>query len=134
MTSGGIAKAPRWQLAIAVVAALSLFTAVTTGWALRGSTLAQIAGPLPTAWQATHAAAHSSSPTHQMPTKHTWIARERPQSWTPLSPQSDWSALPASFAPQWPAVAAAPDGTHSRAPAATPSGRDISTNLCIDRR
>ena len=61
MTSGGIAKAPRWQLAIAVVAALSLFTAVTTGWALRGSTLAQIAGPLPAAWQATHAAAPSSS-------------------------------------------------------------------------
>ncbi len=134
MTSGGIAKTPRWQLAIAVVAALSLFTAVTTGWALRGSTLAQIAGPLPAAWQATHAAAHSSSPTHQMPTKHAWMARERPQSWNRLSQASDWSALPASFDPCGPAVAAPPGGIHSRAPAATPSGRDISTNLCIDRR
>jgi hypothetical protein len=134
VTSGGIAKAPRWRLAIAVVAALSLFTAVTTGWALRGSTLAQTAGPLPAAWQTTHAAAHGSAPVHQVPAKHVWMARERPQSWNPLSPQSDWSALPASFAPRWPAVAALPDGTHSRPPAATPAGRDISTNLCIDRR
>jgi hypothetical protein len=134
VTSGGIAKAPRWQLAIAVLAALSLFIAVTTGWALRASTLAQTAGPLPAAWQATHAAAHGSTPTHQMPATHAWMPRERPQNWAPLSPQSDWTALPASFAPHGPAAKALPGGTQSRAPAAAPTDRDILTNLCIDRR
>ena len=60
MTVGGIGKTRRWQVAIALVAALSLFTAVTTGWALRGSTLAQTAGPLPAAWQLTHGGANEA--------------------------------------------------------------------------
>jgi hypothetical protein len=156
VTFGGIGKTRRWQLAIAIVAALSLFTAVTTGWALRGSALAQIAGPLPAAWQVTHVGVnvahsqpdaqpgdpsqpasyltHGTSPTHQKPTKHAWMARERPQTWTRLSAQSDWSALPASFAPRGPAFGVQPGGTHSAAPAAAPTDRDLLTQLCVDRR
>ena len=143
MTIGGIGKTRRWQLAIALVVALSLFTAVTTGWALRGSTLAQTAGPLPAAWQLTHAGANAvhaqpgaqgTSPTHQMPTKHAWMARERPQTWTRLSPPSAWSALPASFAPGGPALGVPPGGAGRGAPAAAPTDRDILTQLCVDRR
>lgn len=124
-----------------MVAALSVFTAVTTGWAMRGSALAQVAGPLPSAWQAAHAeanavptrpAAQRSSPSHQMPTAHAWMARERPQTWTRLSPQSDWSALPASFAPGEPVLGVPPGGTDPGAH--TPSDRDILTQLCVDRR
>ncbi len=115
-----------WRLAIAMVAALSLFTAVITGWAWRGVT------PDPVHAVATATAAHSqpeaqgSSPTHALPTKHAWMARERPQTRTPLSPPSDWSTWPASADPS--------DGACRGAPATAADDPDILTLLCINRR
>jgi hypothetical protein len=115
-------------LAIAMIAALSLFTVVTTGWALRAVT----PEPVHPGATAVHAQpdAQGSSPTHQLPTKHGWMARERPQTWTPLRmnlwPPSDWSALPASLS--------APAGVRCRAPADAPPDRNILTQLCVNRR
>ncbi len=116
----------RWRLAIAMVAALSLFTAVITGWASRE------VPPDPVHAAATATAAHSqpeaqgSSPMHALPTKHAWMARERPQMWTPLSPPSDWSAWPASADPS--------DGAARGAPATAPDDPDILALFCINRR
>jgi len=43
------------------------------------------------------AAGQLPTPTHQKPTKHAWMTRDRPPTWTPLSSQSVWSPLPDSF-------------------------------------
>jgi hypothetical protein len=145
-------KTRRWQLAIAIVTALSLFTAVTTGWAARGSMHAQVAAPLPAALsQGTHVGvnvghaqlsdrsqptsflAHGSSPMHEKPNKTAWMTRDRPPTWTRLSPQSVWSPLPASFAPCELALGFQP-GADSGAPAAALADQDILGQLCVARR
>src|ERR1700741_185567 len=113
VTLRGAGKARRWRSAIAVVVALGLFAAVTTGWAARASSLAG-AGPPPPAGLsqvAQHAGEHarpighvaqgfsSGSPhRHQKPTKNAWMTRDRPPTWNRLSAQSVSSPLPASFA------------------------------------
>jgi hypothetical protein len=149
VTLWGAGKTRRWQLAIAAVAALSLFTAVTTGWASRGAMLAQVAAPLPAALshgthvgvnvgharlgdrsQPTSDLAHGSSPTHQKQTKNAWMTRDRPPTWTRMSPNSIWSPLPASFAASEFRLA----GTHSAAPVADLADQDILTQLCVARR
>lgn len=142
-------KTRRWQSAIAIVAALSLLTAVTTGWASRGTMLAQVASPLPAALShANHAdvntghvqpgdrtqpasyLAHGSSPTHQKQTKNAWMTRDRPPTWTRVSPHSTWSLLPASFA----VSEFQPPGAPCGAPVTDFAGQDILTQLCVARR
>ena len=149
VTFWGAGKTRRWQLAIATVAALSLLTAVTTGWASRGTTLTQVASPLSAASShATHVdvnsghvqpgdrtqpashLAHGSSPTHQKQTKNAWMTRDRPPTWTRMSPHSTWPALPASFAVPEFRLSGAPPG----APATDFVDQAILTRLCVARR
>jgi hypothetical protein len=142
----------RWQLTIAIVAALSLFVALIAGSSLRPQFAAAVL-PEPAAWtQATHGVqAHASqvqyysaaqpvshlaqgfspasTPTNKKPFHSTWMTRDRPTSWTHLSPQSGWSALPASFA----ASVFQSGGAHWAASAAAPHNRDILTQLCVAR-
>lgn len=147
----GADRTRRWQLAIAIVAVLSLFAAVTTGGAARGSMHAQVGAPLPATWShGTHGGAnlahsdnfqptsflvHGSSPSHQKPNKTAWMTRDRPPTWTRMSPQSVWSPLPASFAPSRLALGFE-QGRYSGAPAPAPAVVDqgILTKLCVARR
>jgi hypothetical protein len=133
VTCGGAGKTRRWRLAIGMVAALSLFTAVTTGWASRGVT----PDPVHAGATAVHAqpAAQGSSPTHQLPTKHGWMARERPQTWTPLRVALRVALWVALWVPShWPASRSQPADIRCRATAASPADRDILTQLCVNRR
>ena len=153
VTFRGGRRTRRWQVAIAIVAALTLFAAVTTGWAARGSAYASSAlwQPATVSHQASHVGvqvdhlqradhappidqfAHSSSsnsPTHQKPTKNAWMTRDRPPTWTPLSPQSVLSPLPVSFAAQ----GLSPDVAHAVVPTADRSGQDILAEFCVARR
>jgi hypothetical protein len=74
--------------------------------------------------------AHGASPTHQKQTKNAWMTRDRPPTWTRMSPHSIWSPLPASFA----ASEFQPAGTHSGAPVTHLADHDILTRLCVARR
>jgi hypothetical protein len=158
VTLRGAGKARRWRSAIALVAALGLFAAVTTGWASRTSSLAGTGLPQPAALSqvALHVgadAAHvhigdqsrptshvgqgfgqgfsvGSSPTHQKPTKNAWMTRDRPPTWTRLSAQSVRSPLPASFA----ASGLQPGAAQAVAQKAGSGGQDILTELCVARR
>jgi hypothetical protein len=142
----------RWQLTIALVAAVSLFVALIAGSSLRPQ-LAAGALPEPAAWthgshgvqaHATlvhpHAAAQpishldhgfspGSTPTNKKPFHSMWMTRDLPTGWTRLSPQSGWLALPASFA----ASEFQPGGAHWAASAAAPVNRDMLTQLCVVR-
>jgi len=140
----------RWQLTIAIVAALSLLVALIAGSSLRPQ-LAAAALPEPVAWTygtqgvqvhagqvQLHAVAqpishlvHGVSPgsTNKKPFHSTWMTRDRPTDSTDLSPQSGWVALPASFA----ASEFQPGGAHWAASAPAPVNRDILTQLCIVR-
>jgi hypothetical protein len=130
----------RWQLAIAIIAALGMFVVVVTAWAGRGSVLAPKT-PAPSVASAQtnpatlishteHGILSSSLPAHQKPTKNGWMTRERPPRWQHLTPNSVWSVLPASFA----APGFQPDGAHPGAPPACLAGRDILTRFCLSRR
>ena len=143
----------QWQLTIAFVAALSLFAALIAGSSLRPE-FAAAALPEPAAWthgilggqahvsqMQLHAAAQpishldhafspGSTPTNKKPFHSMWMTRDRPTSWTHLSPQSGWLPLPASFA----ASEFQPHGTDWAAPAAAPVNRDILIQLCVTRR
>ena len=150
----GASTTRRWQSAMAIVAGLSLFAAVTTGWAARGSLLAGAALPQSAALSQetlhvgvnaghvrvdhqsqliSHVAygfSSGSSQTPQKPTKNAWMTRDRPPTWARLSPQSLRSPLPASFA----ALGFQPGRAQSRAPAAVCADQDILTELCVARR
>jgi hypothetical protein len=151
-------KSRRWQLAIAVVAALSMFVAVTTGWALR-SAHGIAAPPEPAAWShatlnvglhvdraqfavssqpTSHGVLRSSqgsSPTHHKPTKNAWMTHDRPPTWAHVAPQLAWSPWPVTLPPWETAWAPAPGSqSGSGAPAAVIAGRDILTQLCVARR
>jgi hypothetical protein len=149
VTVRGGGSSRRWQSAIAIVAALSLFAVIITGWASRGSPVAGVAVPQPAALsQGTHTGVnvghvqlgdrshstsylgHGVSPTHQKPTKHAWMTRDRPPTWTRLSPQSVRSPLPASFATS----GLQPSGGKAVAAAAGPADQDILAQLCVARR
>jgi hypothetical protein len=140
----------RWQLTIALVAALSLFAALIAGSSLRPQ-LAAAALPEPAAWthgshgvqahtsqMQLHAAAQpvshldhafspGSTPTNKKPFHSMWMTRDLPTGWTRLSPQSGWLPLPASFA----ASEFQPGGAHWAASA--PVNRDMLTQLCVVR-
>ncbi len=151
-------KSRRWQLAIAVVAALSMFTAVTTGWALR-SAHGIAAPPQPAAWS--HATpsvglhvhrarfavgsqpmshgvlrfSQGSSPTNHKPTKNAWMTRDRPPTWARVAPQlvwSPWSVTLSLWETAWAPTLGSRSG--SGAPAAAIAGQDILTQLCVTRR
>jgi hypothetical protein len=151
-------KSRRWRLAIAAVAALSMFVAVTTGWALR-SAHGIAAPPEPAAWShatlnvslhvdraqfavssqpTSHGVLRSSqgsSPTHHKPTKNAWMTHDRPPTWAHVAPQLAWSPWPVIL-PPWETAWAPPPGSQSGsgAPAAVIAGRDILTQLCVARR
>jgi hypothetical protein len=131
-------------LAVALVAALGVFTAVVTGWAARGSSVAGAALPQPaTVSQGAHAgpaqsaeraaaAGHSlrsDSPTNQKFTKNAWMTRERPPTWPRLAPEAVWSPLPASLV----ASGVPPGNAHSGTPAPAEVDRDLLTHLCVAR-
>lgn len=132
MTVEGVRNARRWQLAIAIVAALGVFCAVTAGWASRGT--ANLS-PQPAAGvnvaraQAHNAtpAASGSSPTHHKTTKTAWMTRDRPPTWARSAPQSIGSPLP--FVPAVFRLPRAP----SAAPGALEPDRDLFTRLCVAR-
>jgi hypothetical protein len=137
----GAGKTRRWQSAIAVVAALSLFAAITTGWASRASALAGTAPPQPaaSAQAAPHvgAASHvahgfssSPSPRHQKPAKNASMTPNRRPTWNRMTAQSFKSPLPPSFA----ASGFAPGGAQPGAPPAIRADHDILTQLCVARR
>lgn len=149
MVFRGVGVTRRWQLAIAVTAALGVFIALVTGSWLRPN-FAAAAPPEPAAWSAatvgTHAglthdrpvvgraalaAARSSAPANKnKPFRSAWMTKERPLTWNRLSPQSVLTTAPSSFTP----IGFAPGGTQPRAPAAIASDRDILTRICIARR
>ncbi|MCV7028741.1 hypothetical protein [Mycobacterium sherrisii] len=108
----------RWQPAIAIVAALSLFVSLVAGDALR-SQFSAASLPEPAAWlhatpdteghaaqQAAdgNAAAHvqhaswGASPQHKKPFHSTWMTHGRPDTWPRMQTALLWPALPASFA------------------------------------
>lgn len=148
----GADRTRRWAVAIAIVAALSLFVALIAGSSLRPQ-LAAAALPEPAAWaheaqgvqgyagqlhryavaqpisRLDHGLSPASTPTDKKPFHSTWMTRDRPTSWTPLSPQSDWLALPGSFA-----ASEFPLGDASCAPSeAAPINRNSLTQLCVVR-
>jgi hypothetical protein len=138
-------KPRRWQSAIAVVAALSLFTAVLGSWILQ-SRLAATALMQPASSQGTPGVGtdmgqvqlgHASAPTTHAAFKSPGIKRDRPPNWARLTPQSVWAALPVLW---WlrPKIMAAwefqPAGTHRGASMAAALGvRHILTRLCVAR-
>jgi hypothetical protein len=139
-------------MTIAIVSALSLFVALIAGSSLRPQ-LSAAELPGTAAWtHATqgvqahagqaqlHAAAQSvshlehglspgSTPTNKKPFHGMWMTRDRPTSWTHLSPQSGWFALPTSFGPS----RFQPDDSHCAASPPARDNRDNLTQLCAIR-
>ncbi|WP_374022113.1 hypothetical protein [Mycobacterium sp. HNNTM2301] len=149
MTVGGAPKDRRWRSAIAIVAALSVFCAMTAGWASRGTAVAGLGPPQQAVSQeAAHAGvdparAHTrdistaaqhfssdSAPTHHGTVKNAWMTRDRPPTWARSSPPSLGSPLPPSFT----AAAFRLPRPPSRAPGAVPPDRDLLAQLCVARR
>lgn len=148
----------RWRLAIAYVAVLGIFTAVTTGWALRSAN-AVAAPPQPAAW--THATPYAGlhvgraqfavdsqpvrngvsllsqgySPTNHGPTKNAWMTRDRPPNGARVAPPRVWSPWPVSLS-LWETALFGPLGSETSCarPAAAIAGQDILTELCVARR
>lgn len=136
----------RWQRAVAIAAALSLFVALIAGSSLRPQ-LAAAALPEPAVW--THASGavqahagqvqhaqpisrvdHGLSPgsTNKKPFHSMWMTRGRPTGWADVAPHAGWLALPASFA----ASKFQPDGAQ-RASEPARVDRDILTMLGLLR-
>jgi hypothetical protein len=146
------ATARRREHAAAVVCAIGLFVALVAGSALRPHYTAN-AFPEPAGWA--HAVQHvrpdvaktqpgsstssadyltasgnpRSTPMSRKPFTYVWMTHDLPSSWPPLSPQLDWSALPASFS----AVKFKPRGAPWAASAVDAVNRHTSTLLCIIR-
>ncbi|OBH36198.1 hypothetical protein A5692_10510 [Mycobacterium sp. E342] len=149
MTVGGTRRVSRWPSAIAIVAALGLFGAVTAGWASCGTAVAGVGLPQAAAQhqQTVQAGANAaparadrvnpvaprfssgSTPAHHKTTKNAWMTRDRPPTWERSSPPSIGSPLPDSFAA---AAFRLPDAPF-RDPGAVPPDRDLLTRLCIAR-
>lgn len=134
------------------MAALGLFVALIAGWSLRPQ-FAAAELPEPVAWthgtqsvQAhasylrlraaeqsisyrDHASAHGATPTNKKPFHSTWMARDRPTGWTPLSPQSGWLASLSPFAVSESQL----PGAHWVEPMAAGVNRDMLTQLCVSR-
>jgi len=146
------AKARRRKHAAAIVGALSLFVALVAGSALRPHYTTTVL-PEPQAW--THAVQHVqpdasrvqpdratasveyviagnkrlSAPISRKPFRNVWMTHDLPSNWVPLSPQSDWSALPESFAP----AQFQPRGAPWGASTADAVNRHTSSLFCIIR-
>jgi len=146
------AKARRREHAAAVVCSLSLFVALVAGSALHPH-YSTNALPEPAAW--THAVEHvqhdfkevqpvsaarslialearGSSrpvPVARKPFRYVWMTHDLPSDWVPLSPRSDWSALPKSFV----SAQFQPRGPACAAFAGDSDNRHTSTLFCIIR-
>jgi hypothetical protein len=136
----------RWLLAIAVVAALTLFVSLIAGSSLR-STFSAATLPEPAVWSqvtpnAPQPHSHSesryhlqhaswgTSPTNTKPFHSMWMTHDRPDTWPRLQFPTLWSALPDSFAP----IGFQSGRARTDAPAAESGDREILTLLCIARR
>lgn len=146
------AKLRRREHAAAVVCALSLFVALVAGSALRPHYTTN-ALPEPGAW--THTVEHVQQdfkqvqpvsatgslialnargssrpvPLARKPFRYVWMTRDLPSDWVPLSPRSDWSALPKSFV----AEQFQPRGAPRAATTGDSDNRHTSTLFCIIR-
>jgi hypothetical protein len=139
----------RWQPAIAVVAALSLFVSLIAGSALR-SQFSAATLPEPAAWsQVTpnsvhsqthsespaaihlqHASSWDASPITKKPFHSMWMTHDRPDVWTRLPSYPLGSMLPASFAH----TGFRSGDVHTGSPAAECGDHDVLTLLCVARR
>ncbi|OBH03432.1 hypothetical protein A5696_08225 [Mycobacterium sp. E2699] len=131
MTSRGTREARRWRSAIAIVATLGVFVALVAGSALRPQ-FAAAAPPEPAAWSqaipdAGAHASHDAAPTHKKPFHATWMTKDRPPAWSPVSPPLVAQVSFAAFGFQ-------PRGARPCAPAAIRAGPDILTRFCVARR
>jgi hypothetical protein len=153
---GRVVNPRRWRAAIAVVAALSLFTAVLGCWSLQSRLAAAAAqrpaasaqGTLDSCQVKFDAGSQRSTHVGHGPscgaglTKHTafksaGMKRDRPPSWARLSPQSVWAQLPIAWSLRPITLATLgfhPDDTHSGVPVAALAVPDILTQFCVDRR
>jgi hypothetical protein len=146
------AKPRRRVHAAAVVCALSLFVALVAGSALRPHYTTN-ALPEPAAW--THTVEHVQHDFNQVrpvsatgsliafkasgssrpvpiarkPFRYVWMTHDLPSNWVPLSPLSDWSALPKSFV----SAQFQPRGAPCAAFAGDSNTRHTSTLFCIIR-
>lgn len=142
----------RWQLAIAVVAALSLFVNLLTSSALRHQFSAATL-PEPAAWTHSvpdasrtpeHSLAHSesitkpdtqdahswrASPVKKKPFHSMWMTQHRPESGTRLDPESQPPDLRTLFAN----LVFRSAGAHTSMPAAQYSDRQRLTFFCVLR-
>lgn len=146
------AKARRREHAAAVVCAIGLFVALVAGSALRPHYTAN-AFPEPAGWA--NAVQHvrpdvgqtqpgsstlsadylkasgnpRSTPMSRKPFSSVWMTHDLPSSWTPLSPQLDWSVLPECFS----AVEFQPRGAPWATSAVDAVDRHTSNLFCVIR-
>jgi len=140
-------KKRRWQPAVAIIAALSVFIALVAGSSLRPQfSAAQL--PEPAAWShntadvgapAAHHSAHAVAEIHsphstplKKPFHSMWMTHDRPASWTRMAPQSPWPATPISVT----VSGFQPRGTQCDARANPHQGQDLEdilTLLCVAR-
>ena len=146
------AKTRRREHAAAVVCALTLFLALVAGSALRphytGNSLPEPAGWAHTVRDARPAHSYShplsatpaltylksgsrahSAPTSRKPFRYVWMTHDLPSNWDPLSPRTDWSVLPKTFA----AAQFQPRGAPWGALMADAVNRHTSSLFCIIR-
>ena len=146
------AKTRRREHAAAVVCALTLFLALVAGSALRPHYTVNSL-PEPAAWahtvrdvqpdysyshlvSATPALTYLKSgsrahsvPTSRKPFRYVWMTHDLPSNWDPLSPQTDWSVLPKTFA----AAQFQPRGAPGGASTEETFNRHTSSLFCIIR-
>src|ERR1700744_623523 len=146
------AKTRRREHAAAVVCALTVFLAPVAGSALRPPYPANSL-PEPAAWahtvrdvQPDYSYSHAPSatpalkylksgsrahsvPTSRKPFRNVWMTHDLPSNWDPLSPQTDWSVLPKTFA----AAQFQPRGAPRGASTADAVNRHMSSLFCIIR-
>jgi hypothetical protein len=146
------AKARRRKHAAAIVGALSLFVALVAGSALRPHYTTTV---LPEPQARTHAVQHVqpdasrvppdratasveyviagnkrlSAPISRKPFRNVWMTHDLPSNWDPLSPRTDWSVLPKTFA----AAQFQPRGAPWGASTADAVNRHTSSLFCIIR-
>lgn len=144
MNEGRTAKSRRWQHTTAIAGALSLFVALIAGSSLRPHYNTAVL-PEPLAWtHATHpsrtggsrilsgpeiVSSSHSAPASRKPFRNVWMTRDMPRDWTSLSPQRDWSELPASFLAGEYQLSA----TERASPATTSSNRHSRMLFCVNR-
>lgn len=155
MNGRGAKSFRRWQPAIAIVAALSLFVSLVAGYALR-SQFSAASLPEPAAWlhatpnadghvahqphgaNATAAglgtahvqhASRGASPKNKKPFHSTWMTHGRPDTWPRMHTALLWPALPFSFADN----TFHPDDGDLGPPGIGHRDQDILTLICIAR-